>query len=59
MNRLHLFTIGFVLLSLPYPLISYGTTGGNAMLWWLGFAMLVIGGLLPLLAKSTRSEGST
>ncbi len=56
MKRIHLFAVAFVLLSLPYPLISYGTMDGNTALWWAGFVLLVVGGLLPPIAKFTIPE---
>lgn len=44
-------TLALLLLWASFPIISLGTTGGNDVVWWLGFLCLVVGGLLPI---STR-----
>lgn len=43
--------IAFVLLLVAFPLISIGTWQGIAALWWLGLALLLIGGLLPPISR--------
>ncbi len=50
-SRLFTLTISLVLLLIAFPLISIGTTRGLPMLWWLGLASLVIGGILPPLRR--------
>jgi hypothetical protein len=37
-----------LLLFAAFPITSWGTTGGNRLVWWLGLASLVVGGLLPV-----------
>ncbi len=51
MSRLFTLTISLILLLIAFPLISIGTTSGPPMLWWLGLASLVIGGILPPLRR--------
>ena len=50
-SRLFNLSISLVLLLIAFPLISIGTTSGPTMLWWLGLAALVIGGILPPLRR--------
>ena len=40
-----------VLLFAAFPIISWGTTGGNYLVWWIGFVSLVAGGLLPVMTR--------
>jgi len=51
MNKNTLLIIAFVLLLIPYPLISFGTVGDVDALWWLGLAALVVGGLIPPITR--------
>jgi hypothetical protein len=37
-----------VLLFAAFPLISVGATTGSGLVWWIGLASLVLGGLLPV-----------
>lgn len=46
-NRTVYLSVSFLLLLSSFPLISLGTTGGPAFLWWLGLAALVLGALIP------------
>lgn len=46
-NRVAYLSLSFVLLLVSYPLISWGTTRGPDVLWWLGLAMLVLGAMIP------------
>lgn len=39
-------TATFVLMALALPLISLGATGGTS-LWGVGFALLVVGAVIP------------
>jgi|GEM_PF-1493178 len=56
MNKNTLLIIAFVLLLLPYPLISFGTVGDVDALWWLGLAALVVGGLIPPVTRYLFDE---
>lgn len=46
----------FLVLLAPYPLTSLGTTGGPAVLWQLGLALLVVGGVVPPLTRYLFGE---
>jgi hypothetical protein len=50
-KKLQAETLAFVLLIAAFPLTSAGTTGGNDLLWWIGFISLVAGGLVPVLTR--------
>jgi hypothetical protein len=41
-------TLALLLLFAAFPLISFGATGGNRAVWWLGLATLVLGGVIPV-----------
>lgn len=43
--------LAFVLLLLVLPLTSFGTMSGTDVLWWLGLALLVIGGVMTLVTE--------
>lgn len=43
--------VTFVVLLVPFPLISYGTTEGVESLWWLGIALLIVGGIIPPISR--------
>lgn len=47
----------FVVLLASLPLISVGTTGGIDPLWWLGLALLVVGGLTTLATEFALDGG--
>ena len=51
--------IALLLLFAAFPIISFGTTGGNDLLWWIGLASLVLGGLLPVLTRYMDHSGDT
>jgi hypothetical protein len=51
MNRLVVESWALLLLFAAFPLISLGTTGGTALVWWLGLISLVIGALLPIMTR--------
>jgi hypothetical protein len=40
-----------LLLCAAFPITSWGTTGGNPPVWWIGFISLVAGGLLPVVTR--------
>jgi hypothetical protein len=40
--------VALLLLFAAFPLISVGATGGNSVVWWVGLASLLLGGLLPI-----------
>ena len=41
-------TLALLLLFAAFPIISFGTTSGNALVWWVGLMSLVLGGVLPV-----------
>lgn len=49
--------VSVVLLLFVLPLMSFGTTGGPAVLWWLGLALLVIGGVTTIMTEFVLDEG--
>lgn len=44
-------TLALVLLFAAFPIISWGTMGGNRLVWWIGLLSLVAGGVLPILTR--------
>lgn len=44
-------TWALLLLFAAFPIISFGTTGGRVLIWWLGFFSLIAGGLLPVMTR--------
>jgi hypothetical protein len=48
-----------VLLFAAFPLISIGATGNNAVVWWIGLASLVIGGVLPVWTRFMDHSSDT
>jgi hypothetical protein len=54
MTRLTLLTTALVLLLLAFPLVSIGTVQNIEALWWLGLLALLVGGILPPLARFTH-----
>ena len=47
-KKLQAETWALLLLFAAFPLISLGTTGGSALMWWLGLMSLILGGVLPV-----------
>jgi hypothetical protein len=47
MRRSMILNISFVLLLTALPLISFGTINNQTTVWIIGFALLVIGLLIP------------
>ena len=50
-KKLQAETWALLLLFAAFPIISWGTTGGNYLVWWIGFVSLVAGGLLPVMTR--------
>jgi hypothetical protein len=48
-----------LLLCAAFPITSWGTTSGNRLVWWLGLASLVVGGLLPVWTRYMDHSGDT
>jgi hypothetical protein len=48
-----------VLLFAAFPLISVGTIGDNSVVWWIGLASLVLGGLLPVWTRFMNHSADT
>ena len=48
-----------LLLFAAFPITSWGTTGGNRLVWWLGLLSLVVGGLLPVWTRYMDHSGDT
>ena len=48
--------IAFFVLLVPFPLISIGTTEDVPSLWWLGVALIVVGGSIPPIARYVFDE---
>lgn len=59
MNDFKLFALAFVLLTVPYPLISAGTLGESGTLWGAGLALLTIGACIPPLTRFVTPEVDT
>jgi hypothetical protein len=47
MTKMWVLGLALILLLVPFALISIGTTRGVPTLWWVGLALLVVGGLIP------------
>ena len=47
-RKLQAETWALLLLFAAFPVVSFGTTGGNNLVWWIGLLSLVLGGLLPV-----------
>jgi hypothetical protein len=43
--------LSLLLLFAAFPITSWGTMGGNQMVWWLGLISLVAGALLPVMTR--------
>jgi hypothetical protein len=41
-------TLALLLLFAAFPIVSFGTTGGNYLVWWIGLLSLIAGGALPV-----------
>jgi len=47
MSRFAVRNVSLLLMLAAFPLISIGTTGDQALVWWLGLASLAFGALIP------------
>jgi hypothetical protein len=45
-------TLALLLLFAAFPITSWGTMGGNHLVWWIGLISLVAGGVLPIITRS-------
>ncbi|HEY2529654.1 MAG TPA: EmrB/QacA subfamily drug resistance transporter [Xanthobacteraceae bacterium] len=52
-------SLALLLLFAAFPITSLGTTGGNTLVWWIGFICLVAGGLLPIATRYMDHSGDT
>jgi hypothetical protein len=43
--------LSLLLLCAAFPITSLGTTGGYRLIWWIGLACLVAGGVLPVMTR--------
>ena len=43
--------LALLLLCAAFPITSFGTTVGNSLVWWIGLACLVAGGVLPVMTR--------
>lgn len=50
-------TLALLLLFAAFPIISWGTTGGIYLAWWIGFLCLIAGGVLPVLTRYMDHSG--
>jgi len=44
-------TVALLLLFAAFPITSWGTVGGNRLVWGIGLLSLVAGGVLPVLTR--------
>jgi nitrate reductase NapE component len=51
--------LALLLLFAAFPIISFGTTGGIGLVWWVGLVSLVLGGVLPVLTRYMDHSGDT
>lgn len=51
--------LAMLLLFAAFPVTSWGTTGGNRLVWWLGLLSLVVGGLLPVWTRYMDHSSDT
>jgi hypothetical protein len=52
-------TLALLLLLAAFPITSWGTTAGSALVWWIGFISLAAGGVLPVLTRYMDHSGDT
>lgn len=56
MSKVWVLGIALLLLLAALPLISAGTMGESATLWWIGLALLGAGGLIPPLTRYVYAD---
>jgi len=44
-------TWALLLLIAAFPITSWGTVGGNQLVWWIGLLSLIVGGVLPIITR--------
>jgi len=44
-------SLAMLLLFAAFPITSWGTTGGNRLVWWIGLLSVVAGGVLPVMTR--------
>jgi hypothetical protein len=52
-------TLALLLLFAAFPIISFGTTGGGSLVWWIGLLGLVVGGVLPVWTRYMDHSSDT
>lgn len=50
-RKLAIETLAMILLLAAFPIISIGATNGSTALWWVGFAVFVVGSALPVVTR--------
>jgi nitrate reductase NapE component len=51
--------LALLLLFAAFPIASFGTTGGNRFVWWIGLISLVAGGLVPVMTRYMDHSADT
>ena len=51
--------LAMLLLFAAFPITSFGTTGDNSLVWWIGLASLVAGGVLPIMTRYMDHSADT
>ena len=44
-------TLALLLLFAAFPITSWGTMGGNPLVWWIGLISLVAGGVMHIISR--------
>jgi hypothetical protein len=52
-------TLALLLLFAAFPIVSFGTTTGSGLVWWIGLLSLVLGGVLPVWTRYMDHSGDT
>jgi hypothetical protein len=51
--------VALLLLFAAFPIVSFGTTVGSGLVWWVGLISLVVGGALPVWTRFMDHSGDT
>ena len=51
--------LSLLLLCAASPITSFGTTGGNRLVWWIGLLCLVAGGVVPVVTRYMDHSADT